>query len=290
MLGRGLYRFYNFDMFDMYESCVTFVTYATFERFDMRIITLATIKGGVGKTVLSAHIAAAFAEQGKATLLVDLDPQGHATLLCGVDADPDAPCVGDALLRGQHERLAELIINDVRPNLSLAPAVLRMALQERQLYPWALRLRALAKALSALEPKPEAVVIDTAPHLGAFTEAALHVADLTLAPIPALAGSLQGFGDLRAAWEEMQDGKGGVLGAAINLWDGRTKATNAAVLTAIEDLDARLLKTRIPKAEPINQAALGHNLIFDAAPKHPAVGLFQELAAEVWAVAGEVAS
>jgi len=63
----------------------------------MRVITFATIKGGVGKTVLAVHVAAALAAKGVRTLLVDLDPQGHGTLLAGVDAEPTAPCVGDAL-------------------------------------------------------------------------------------------------------------------------------------------------------------------------------------------------
>jgi len=250
----------------------------------MRVVTVATIKGGVGKTVIASHLAAALAAQGRRTLLVDLDPQGHATLLAGVDADPAAPCVGDALLQGAADRFPEVVIRGVRPGLDVAPAVLRMALQERQLYTWALRLRALVKALDALDPQPAVVVVDTPPHIGAFTEAALHAADLTLAPVPALAGALQGFGDLRAAWTEMQDGRGGQLAAVVSMHDGRTRATNAAVDAAIDGLEARVLNTRIPRAEPINQAALNHALIFDHAPTHPAAGMFAELAGEVWAL------
>jgi chromosome partitioning protein len=254
----------------------------------MRVITVSSIKGGVGKTILASHLAAALANQGKRTLLVDLDPQGHATLLVGVDADPAAPCIADALQQGAASRLGSIIVRGVRPGLDVAPAVLRMAVQERQLYAWALRLRALTKALETLDEKPDAVVVDTPPHIGAFTETALNAADLTLAPVPALAGSLQGFGDLRAAWAEMQDGRGGELAAVINMWDGRTKATNAAMGEAIASLSARTLQTRIPRAEPINQAALNHGLIFDVAASHPAAGMFHELAAEAWALAGKV--
>lgn len=254
----------------------------------MKVITFATIKGGVGKTVLSAHVAAALASKGRRVLLVDLDPQGHSTLLAGVDMAPSAPCVGDALLQGEAERFPTVVVPNVRPNLSVAPAVLRMAVQERQLYAHALRLRALPRALEALPEPPDVVVVDTPPHIGAFTETALHAADLTVAPVPAMAGSLQGFGDLRAAWAEMQDGRKGELVAAVNLWDGRTKATNAAVDDALGGLQARLLSTRVPRAEVINQAALSHALVFDQAASHPAAGQLHELAAEVWAIAQAV--
>jgi chromosome partitioning protein len=254
---------------------------------NMRIITLATIKGGVGKTILSAHLAASLAAKEVETLFIDLDPQGHASLLLGIDAEPGAPCIGDVLLPTADRRLTDVVIRDVRPHLSVAPAILQMALQERQLYAWALRLRAVLKALEQLDDTPDAVVIDTPPHIGAYTEAALHAADLTIAPIPALAGALQGFGDLRAAWEEMQDGRSGKIACVVNMWDGRTKATNAAVLEAIDGLAVPVFSTRIPRAEVINQAALTHQLIFDHAPSAPVSGMLTEFAAEAWSVATE---
>ena len=252
---------------------------------NMRIITLATIKGGVGKTVLSAHLAASLASRGVETLFIDLDPQGHASLLLGIDAEPGAPCIGDVLLPKTGRCLDDVVVRDVRPHLSVAPAILQMALQERQLYAWALRLRAVLKALEQLNEKPDAVVIDTPPHIGAYTEAALHAADLIIAPIPALAGALQGFGDLRAAWAEMQDGRAGNIASVVNMWDGRTKATNAAVIEAIEELGVPVFSARIPRAEVINQAALTHNLVFDHAPSAPVSGMLTEFAAEAWNMA-----
>src|SRR5262249_23203291 len=81
----------------------------------MKVIAIATIKGGVGKSVLSAHLAAAMARMERQTLLMDLDPQGHSTLLAGVDVHPDAACVGDTLLRETQATLDEVILRDVRP-------------------------------------------------------------------------------------------------------------------------------------------------------------------------------
>ncbi|MCB9707727.1 MAG: ParA family protein [Myxococcales bacterium] len=248
----------------------------------MKTIAIATIKGGVGKTIVSAHLAAGLARQGHQTLLLDLDPQGHATLLSGIDAHPEAFCVGDVLLRESQLKLQDVIVRNLHPNLDVAPAVIKMAAQERQLYTWALRLKTVLRALESLPQEPDVVVIDCPPHIGGFTEAALHAADLTIAPIPALAGSIHGLGDLETTWLEMRDGRGGELAGVINLWDQRTSVTNGVVLDMLHKLSTPILQTRIPKCEVINQAALKQMLVFQYAPTHPVTEVFDQLAKETW--------
>lgn len=248
----------------------------------MKIIAIATVKGGVGKTVLSSHLAAGLARAGHHTLLMDLDPQGHATLLVGIEPHPNACCIGDVLIRESQYALSDVVVPNVRPSLDVAPATLKMATQERQLYAWALRLKTVLRALHSLENEPDVVVIDCPPHIGGYTEAALHAADLTLAPIPALAGSLEGFGDLKSTWEEMRDGRSGKLAGVVTMWDARTKVTNATVMESLSHLDIEMLSTRIPKAEVINQAALRHSLVYDHAPTHAIAAVFDQLADEVW--------
>ncbi len=248
----------------------------------MKAIAVATIKGGVGKTILSAHLAAGLARQGLKTLLMDLDPQGHATLLVGIDAHPEAFCVGDVLLRESHLRLQDVIVYDLHPNLDVAPAVIKMAAQERQLYTWALRLKTVLRALESLPNQPDVVVMDCPPHIGGFTEAALHAADLTIAPIPALAGSIHGLADLEATWLEMRDGRKGELAGVINLWDQRTSVTNGVVLNILKTLGTPMMETRIPKCEVINQAAIKQSLVYEHAPGHSVTEVFDNLAKETW--------
>jgi chromosome partitioning protein len=256
----------------------------------MKAIAVATIKGGVGKTILSAHLAAGLARQGYRTLLMDLDPQGHATLLAGIDAHPEAFCVGDVLLRESQLKLQDVIVRNLRPNFDVAPAVIKMAAQERQLYTWALRLKTVLRALESLPSKPDVVVIDCPPHIGGFTEAALHAADLTIAPIPALAGSIHGLADLETTWLEMRDGRAGELAGVINLWDQRTSVTNGVVLDTLKTMSTPIFETRIPKCEIINQAALKQMLVFEHAPHHPVTAVFDALAKEAWERVTRIAS
>lgn len=248
----------------------------------MKIVSVATVKGGVGKTVVSAHLAAGLARLGCRTLLMDLDPQAHATTLMGVSVDPQRPCVGDTLLRDAQVSIEDVIVPEVRPKLSVAPASFQMTHHERQLYAWALRLKSVLRSLEPIQNTTDVVVMDCPPYVGGFMEAALHASDLTIAPIPAMAGSLRGLNELHNTWHEMQDGRDGKLACVINLWDTRTRITNARLMYDLENHDTAVLNTKIPRAEIINQAALGQKLVYDKAPSHPIADVFDAFAYEVW--------
>jgi chromosome partitioning protein len=255
----------------------------------MRILTFASIKGGVGKTTLAVHVAAALADNGHRTLLMDLDPQGHATAMAGVEMEPESACIADAFgAPSKKTKIDSVLIKSDRENLFVAPANSRMIAKERDLFRWGHRLQAIPRALKQSQYEFDALVIDTPPQLNAYSEAALAIGDLVVVPVPSMAHALQGMDEIQAAFDDITDNDGGTLTVAINLWDRRTSATNAAMEEAFADLSLPLARTRVIRAEVLNQAGLSYQLIFDFAPSSEVALCLIDLAKELWRMAGRV--
>lgn len=257
----------------------------------MRCLTFASIKGGVGKTTLAAHVAAALADQGKRSLLLDLDPQGHSSAMAGVELGPEAPCVGDALVPLSRTKLRDVVQPTTREGFGVAPASARMIGLERDLFRWGHRLDCIPRALATLDEAPDALVIDTPPQINAFTEAALALADVVVVPVPAMAHALQGLDEIFAAWHDANGRPDAEMVIAVNLWDRRTSATNAAMEATLEGLDlpVKVLRQRIMRTEVLNQAGLDLTLVYDYAPRSAVASALTALASALWRRAGQVA-
>jgi chromosome partitioning protein len=250
----------------------------------MTAIAFATIKGGVGKTTLAAHTAAALADAGKSVLFLDLDPQAHASMVLGLDG-ADKPCLGDVFGPRPKYSLEEVVVPSARrPNLRIAPAALRMAAMERELYHWGHRLTGIHRALKTLSWVPDVVVCDTPPSIGAYTEAVMHFVDVLAAPVPTGAFALQGLGEIERAWQDVREG-GGQLTVVVNMWDRRTSATNDAMEEALAGLTTPVASARIPRSEAINQAGLAYELVFDHSASAMGVEELRAVAKELYRLA-----
>ena len=159
-----------------------------------RFVAFMNQKGGVGKTTTTVNLAAAFARSGRRTLVVDLDPQAHATLHLGVDPSAISRSVYDALLDPAAGVLGSVV--NIAPNLDLLPAQTDLAGAEIELAAAPDRNRRLADALAATGRTHEFILFDCPPSLGLLTLNGLVAAREVVIPMQAHFLALQGVGKL----------------------------------------------------------------------------------------------
>lgn len=164
----------------------------------VRVIALMNQKGGVGKTTTTVNLAAGIAELGRSVLIIDMDPQAHATLHLGVEpGDGSAespPTVYDLLLDPTIG--LDACVRRVSDRLAVLPAETDLAAAESELAGVADRNRRLAMALEAAHGHFEFVLLDCPPGLGLLTLNALAAAQEVIIPMQAHFLALQGVGKL----------------------------------------------------------------------------------------------
>jgi chromosome partitioning protein len=156
-----------------------------------RVIAIANHKGGVGKTATAVNLAAALAERGQGTLVVDLDPQGSASSWLGVEDD------GAAALEAFCGGAALPVRPTGTPGIDLVPSGTAMASAERRLAGEIGAERLLAEALARTDGPWAWVLIDCPPGLGLLSVNAMAAAGGVLVPVEAHHLGLRGLVDSR---------------------------------------------------------------------------------------------
>lgn len=164
-----------------------------------KIFCVANQKGGVGKTTTTVNLAAGLAKVGQRVLMVDLDPQGNATMGSGVDKRQLPHTVYDVLLesasvaeaRTRSERLAEAGCgyDILGANRDLAGAEVELVDLER-------RERRLKEALAQVDAEYDFILIDCPPALSLLTLNGLCAAHGVIVPMQCEYFALEGLSDL----------------------------------------------------------------------------------------------
>jgi len=247
------------------------------------IIAIANQKGGVGKTTTAINLAAALAQKGLRTLLVDLDPQANSSMSF-LDIH--------ALERSMFEALTEpdVHIADIaRPapkveGLDVAPATISLAKIEAKLIGELDSHYRLKDELDAVADRYDYVVIDTPPTLGIITVNALVAATHVLIPIQASYFALEGTDDLLETVDKIKmraNPQLQVLGALITLFDKRTLLSKDIHEQIERVFGQKVFKTVISKSVRLEESPAYRESIFTFAPKSSGAFEYYRLSEEV---------
>ncbi len=212
-----------------------------------KIIAIANQKGGVGKTTTCVNLTASLAALEQRVLLIDLDPQGNATMGSGIDKLNLPATISDVLL---NEISINEIITATAAGYALAPSNSDLTIAEVSLLDMENREHRLSEVLSSLQDDYDYIFLDCPPSLNMLTVNALVAAQGVLIPMQCEYYALEGLSSLLETINNIKEKVNpdlAVTGILRTLYDGRNSLATQVSTELLAHFNDRVYNTIIPR-------------------------------------------
>ena len=213
-----------------------------------KVIALANQKGGVGKTTSCVNLAASLHSIKQRVLLVDLDPQGNASMGSGINKNDLSLTTNDVLL--ETADIKDVIIKNTPGGYDLLPSNGDLTAAEISLVNKPQREQKLKLALASVDDQYDFVLLDCPPSLNMLTLNALVAADSLLIPMQCEYYALEGLSALLNTMEQVKQSINPALhveGIVQTMYDPRNRLAQDVAKQLRAHFPDKLYKTVIPR-------------------------------------------